>query len=491
MIKQSLIIVVVFYSNLKTIINENFEYIYMSNDIEKKDLQVVVGLGISGLSAIDYLVKNGYNVAVTDNSVYPKLADELPKSVKLRKFGSIDEELLVNATRIIISPGISLDLPSVVKAKNKGIPIINDIQLFHEDIKKNNKNIPIVAITGSNGKSTVTSLVGEMAKSAGINVGVGGNIGVPALELLKNPDMELAVLELSSFQLESISNLNAHVATILNLSPDHLDRHGDMDTYKRMKQRIFQGVKSVVVNRDDLIEPLDTTIKSISFGIEILDSDSYGLIKYGGEIYLAKGNTKLLKTSKLKIKGQHNFINSLSAMAISELIGISHEEMIKALKNFSGLRHRCQFIKQINGVDYFNDSKGTNTVSTLSAIKGFGEAYSLSDDKSKLLVILGGKGKNQDFTDMVTLINKFVSNILFIGEDGDNIKKQLVMGGLESHVKCTSPKKLSEAVPLSYTICSNNPNIKAVILSPACASFDQYSGYPARGEHFIKLVNEL
>lgn len=211
-------------------------------------LQVVVGLGQSGLSVANYLTEQGYQVAITDNQVNPALADKLPAIIDIRQFGAIDAELLQQAARIIISPGISLDHVAIAAARAANIPVVSDIQLFCEAC-----TVPIVAITGSNAKSTVTTLVGQMAADAGVNVGVGGNIGVPALSLLSNNEMELAVIELSSFQLETVTNLGAQVATVLNMSPDHLDRHGDMLGYHQAKHRIFQGAKSVVINREDAL----------------------------------------------------------------------------------------------------------------------------------------------------------------------------------------------------------------------------------------------
>ncbi len=229
-----------------------------NQSMQNNNLQVVIGLGQSGLATVNYLVKQGYQVAVTDGNLAPKLAEQLPQEVTMRKFGDIDSELLLSAERIIISPGVALEQSAVAQAVQANIPVVSDIQVFHEELTKRDKHVPIIAITGSNAKSTVTTLVGEMAKNAGVKVGVGGNIGVPALTLLDDRDMELVVLELSSFQLETVTDLNAEVATILNLSPDHLDRHGSIENYLAEKQRIFQGVKSVVVNRDDknLPQPL-------------------------------------------------------------------------------------------------------------------------------------------------------------------------------------------------------------------------------------------
>ncbi|MBS9779517.1 MAG: UDP-N-acetylmuramoyl-L-alanine--D-glutamate ligase [Moraxellaceae bacterium] len=463
----------------------------MTNSTQQNsNLQVVIGLGQSGLATANYLVKQGYQVAVTDGNPLPKLAEQLPQEIKIRKFGDIDSELLLKANRIIISPGIALEQSAVSQAIQANIPVISDIQVFHEELSKRDKKVPIVAITGSNAKSTVTTLVGEMAKNAGVNVGVGGNIGVPALTLLDDKNMELAVLELSSFQLETVTDLNAQVATILNLSPDHLDRHGSIENYLAEKQRIFQGVKSVVVNRDDkLTQPNIAVEKQISFGSDIPQDDNYGLLTENGEVYLVKGSKKLLNSNELKIKGQHNQLNILSALALGKLVDLPMKSMLATCRKFAGLPHRCQFIKNINGIDYFNDSKGTNIGSTISAIKGLGESYSASDKNSKIVLILGGQGKGQDFSEMVNLINQFVSDIYFIGEDGKLIEQQLTSNGLLQEIHCQQSETLDNAMSAISKL--DDPNIKAILLSPACASLDQFVNYAKRGDRFIELVGEL
>lgn len=453
-------------------------------------LQVVVGLGQSGLSAVNYLLEQGYAVAVTDGNPNPSLASALPEAVQIRQFGAIDGDLLVLASRVVISPGVSLELPAVARALALGIPVVSDVQLFCEAF-----SAPIVAITGSNAKSTVTTLVGEMAKEAGVKVGVGGNIGIPALTLLKSP-LDLAVLELSSFQLETISQLNAKVAVVLNMLPDHLDRHGDMLNYHRAKHRIFQGVQSVVINRDDaLSRPLvGDAIAKISFGENAPDLNQYGLIQSGGEIFLARGSQRLLNANELKIKGKHNLLNALAALALGELAGLPLPSMLATLKRFEGLPHRCQFITQIDGVDYFNDSKGTNIGSTIAAISGLGAVYAQNQDQSTdqqncIVLILGGQGKGQDFSELCPITNQFVSHVLLIGEDAQNIENALKKADLKdtiilkhcqdfNGVFATLPDLLSQA----------KPNVKAVLLSPACASFDQFSGYTDRGDQFIQRV---
>ncbi|MDN5566163.1 MAG: UDP-N-acetylmuramoyl-L-alanine--D-glutamate ligase [Psychrobacter sp.] len=451
-------------------------------------LQVVVGLGQSGLSAARYLADHGYQVAVTDSQSKPILAEQLPVAVKIRQFGAIDAELLLQAARIIISPGIALTTEAVAAARQAGIPVVSDIQLFCAAC-----TVPIVAITGSNAKSTVTSLVGQMAEDAGINVGVGGNIGIPALNLLANPNMQLAVLELSSFQLETVTNLGAQVATVLNMSPDHLDRHGDMLGYHQAKHRIFQGAKSVVINREDaLTRPLVAdNLPRISTGIHAPDNGQYGLItEPDGQIYLARGTERLLSADKLVIKGRHNLLNAQAALALGELADIPLESMLGTLQQFAGLEHRCQYIATVADIDYFNDSKGTNIGSTIAAIEGLGAVYAPKD--GKLLLILGGQGKAQQFGELSPFINKHVSQVLCIGEDSKLIEQDLRAAKLSDDVRLHQCQTLDNAfVAIGQLTDSSLSQVQAVLLSPACASFDQFSGYAARGEYFTQLVNKL
>ncbi|WP_230658422.1 Mur ligase family protein [Psychrobacter sp. I-STPA10] len=495
-------------------------------------LQVVVGLGQSGLSVAHYLVEQGYQVAVTDANSAPTLANQLPEQIQIRAFGEIDANLLCHANRIIISPGVALTTPALMQAQQAGVPIVSDIQLFCDACE-----VPIIAITGSNAKSTVTTLVGQMAADAGVNVGVGGNIGVPALTLLKQfaaddnhshpaeqnvsqlsdaipaqltptqPPKQLAVLELSSFQLETVTNLGAMVATVLNMSPDHLDRHGDMLGYHRAKHRIFQQAKSIVVNRDDaLSRPLVADdLPRISVGSNAPDKDQYGLIRQlDGSTYLARGTQRLMAAEELKVKGEHNLINALSALALGELAGLPLQSMLDTLRHFTGLPHRCQFVAHINGVDYFNDSKGTNVGSTIAAISGLGSVYKNSADnlnsskitdarsQQSLIVILGGQGKAQKFGDMSSLLNTYVADVIFIGEDAKMIDADLCAAGLQDSVNRHHCDTLAQAVTKAYTIAADKaPQIKAVLLSPACASFDQFTGFVQRGEHFVEFVHKL
>jgi UDP-N-acetylmuramoylalanine--D-glutamate ligase len=445
--------------------------------IQRGGLKVVAGLGISGVAAVNFLHKNGYRVAVTDSRETPPGHDQIPTEVQT-SFGQLDTELLLQAEEIVISPGLDPKVAPIQAAMEKGIPVVSEIQILRRATEK-----PIVAITGSNAKSTVTTLIGLMAQAAGKKVAVGGNLGRPALDLT-NDDPELYILELSSFQLETTSNLNAEVAVVLNLSEDHLDRHGDMMGYHTAKHRIFQGVKKVVFNRDDsLTRPLvpDATPMQ-SFGLNAPDMNQYGILKDDdGSIWLARGRERLLKSADMYIQGTHNVANALSCLALGEAIGLPLDVMLETLKTFKGLEHRCEFVKEVNGVRYYNDSKGTNIGATLAALDGLGAAIEVQG--GKVAIILGGQGKGQDFTALRESLTKYAKVAVLIGEDAPIIEKAIA--GTTTLLNAATFK---EAVELCQ---ANTQAHDVVLLSPACASFDMFKGYPQRGHQFVELVNAL
>ena len=322
-----------------------------------------------------------------------------------------------------------------------------------------------------------------MAQDAGKKVAVGGNLGRPALDLLADQP-ELIILELSSFQLETTSQLNAEVAVVLNMSEDHLDRHGDMLGYHQAKHRIFQGVKKVVYNRDDhLSRPLvPDAITKQSFGLNAPDLNQYGVLREtDGTMWLARGRERLLKTSELFIQGMHNAANALACLALGEAIGLPMASMLSTLKNFKGLEHRCEYVNTIAGVRYYNDSKGTNVGATLAAIDGLGAA--IAAQQGKLALILGGQGKGQDFSPLRDAIQKYVKSVILIGEDAAVIE-QAIQG--TTHIQYA--ENLSEAVTLAQQFTQAED---VVLLSPACASFDMFKSYNDRGQQFVTCVNAL
>ncbi|WP_298142239.1 UDP-N-acetylmuramoyl-L-alanine--D-glutamate ligase [uncultured Acinetobacter sp.] len=445
--------------------------------IQRGGLKVVAGLGISGVAAVNFLHEQGYRVAVTDSRANPPGHDQISTEVQ-SSFGALDQDLLLAAEEIIISPGLDPKLPEIQAAIAKGIPVVSEIQILRRATDK-----PIVAITGSNAKSTVTTLFGLMVADAGKKVAVGGNLGRPALDLIKD-DPELYVLELSSFQLETTSNLNAEVAVVLNMSEDHLDRHGDMMGYHTAKHRVFQGVKKVVHNRDDsLTRPLvpDSTPMQ-SFGLNAPDLNQYGVLREDdGTMWLARGRERLIQSSELYIQGMHNIANALACLALGEAIGLALESMLKTLKTFKGLEHRCEFVKELHAVRYYNDSKGTNIGATLAALDGLGAAIQAKG--GKVAIILGGQGKGQDFTALREALTQYAKVAVLIGED-----QTMIENAIQGTTTLLHAQTLEQAVQLCQQHTQAND---VVLLSPACASFDMFKGYSQRGQQFVACVDAL
>lgn len=445
--------------------------------IQRGGLKVVAGLGISGVSAVNFLHENGYRVAVTDSREVPPGHEQIPAAVQT-SFGQLDQDLLLQAEEIVISPGLDPQLPAIQAAIAKGIPVISEIQILRRATDK-----PIVAITGSNAKSTVTTLIGLMAQDAGVKVAVGGNLGRPALDLTHD-DPDVYILELSSFQLEATSSLNAEVAVVLNMSEDHLDRHGDMAGYHAAKHRIFQGVKKVVYNRDDsLTRPLVPDVTPMqSFGLNAPDLKQYGILREdNGTIWLARGRERLLKSSEMYIQGTHNVANALACLALGEAIGLPMDKMLETLKTFKGLEHRCEFVKEVNGVRYYNDSKGTNIGATLAALDGLGAAIQVQG--GQVAIILGGQGKGQDFTALRESLQKYAKVAVLMGED-----RAIIENAIAGTTTLLHAASLQQAIEL----CQQHTHAQdVVLLSPACASFDMFTGYPERGHRFVEYVNAL
>lgn len=442
--------------------------------IATSKVKAIIGTGITGLSVARFLAAQGQPFILLDTrSAPPNLAQvqqEFPGTTIV--CGELDAQTLLACDEIIVSPGVAVVTPAIEQAKAAGIPVIGDIELFVRAAKA-----PIVAITGSNAKSTVTTLVGEMAKTAGISVAVGGNLGTPALSLL-NDSVELYVMELSSFQLETVTKLNAKVATILNISADHLDRYENMRAYILAKLRVYFGAEYIVVNRKDVLThpPLAAGVKPIYFGGNA-DFGSFGLMEHEGVEFLAKNLTPLMATNELKIRGRHNVDNALAALALGDAAGISMNAMLATLKNFCGLRHRCEFVAEKNAVEFYNDSKGTNVGATLAAIQG------LARNPQQLIVILGGEGKGQDFTELTPALRAINSKVILIGRDAPIIAKAI--GDVAPIISADS---MQDAVNKAFTTASPGD---AVLLSPACASFDMFKNYEDRGEKFCLAVQEL
>lgn len=441
--------------------------------IQREGLRVVVGLGKTGLSCVRFLHQLGYKVAVNDTRTNPpnlaELHAEFPDVAV--SVGKLDEPLLLTAHEIITSPGIAISEPALVAAHKAGIAIIGDIELFCRATDK-----PIVAITGSNAKSTVTTLVGLMAQNAGVNVAVGGNLGTPVLELLAQ-NADLYVLELSSFQLETTHSLRAAAATVLNISEDHMDRYAHLMAYHQAKHRIYRHCQFYVTNRQDklTVPLLPDSLANTNFGLDKPDLKNYGVIREQGISYLAKGQQKLLDTREIGIFGEHNIANALAALALGEAVNLPMEAMLETLKNFTGLAHRCQLVATQQGISWYNDSKGTNVGATLAAINGLGAAIS-----GKVILIAGGVGKGQDFSPLSSSLAQYGKAVLLMGEDAPKIDQAVKADITKLYVS-----SLSDAVNTAKQLAQQGD---VVLLSPACASFDMFKHYEDRGEQFIVLV---
>ncbi len=439
--------------------------------------RIIIGLGQTGLSCARYFQRKGVPFAVCDTRETPAAAEafriEFP-DVELR-LGELDSDWLGQAQELVISPGVDKRHPAIQAATAAGATLIGDIDLFCREARA-----PIVAITGSNAKSTVTTLVGLMAEQAGIRVGVGGNIGTPTLDLLLQP-AELYVLELSSFQLETTHELRAAAATVLNVSPDHLDRYNGMQDYTLTKQRIYRGASVVVANRQDaLTQPLLAQgVELRSFGLNEPDLKQYGLREQGGEVWLACGLECLLPESALKIRGRHNLANALAALALADAVAIPRAAALEALQRFAGLQHRCQWVAEIDGVSYFNDSKGTNVGATLAALEGLGATLA---EGAQLILIAGGVGKEQSFAELDAPLQRYSRDLVLIGRDAELIAAEV--SPAQTHFAAS----LQSAVTLARELADEGD---IVLLSPACASFDMFTGYAERGERFVQAVEAL
>ena len=444
--------------------------------IASDQFRIVVGLGKSGMSLVRYLARQGVPFAVADTRANPPelatLREQYPQ-VEVR-CGDLDADFLCRAQELYVSPGLSLRVPALVEAAARGVRMSGDVDLFARHAKA-----PIVAITGSNAKSTVTTLVGDMAKAAGKRVAVGGNLGTPALDLLAD-DVELYVVELSSFQLETCERLNAEVATCLNVSEDHMDRYDGMADYHLAKHRIFRGAKQVVVNRADaLSRPLIAdNVPCWTFGTNKPDFKAFGLIEEDGEKWLAFQFDKLMPARELKIRGAHNQSNALAALALGHAVDLPFEPMLQTLREFAGLAHRCQWVRERNGVNYYDDSKATNVGAALAAIEGLG-----ADIDGKLVLIAGGDGKGADFNDLRGPVAQHCRAVVLLGRDAE-----LVSAAIGNAVPKVRVNTLEEAVEHAADLALPGD---AVLLSPACASLDMFKNYEERGRLFAKAVEDL
>ncbi|MTD27391.1 UDP-N-acetylmuramoyl-L-alanine--D-glutamate ligase [Erwinia sorbitola] len=428
---------------------------------------VIIGLGLTGLSCVDFFVARGVTPRVMDTRVVPPGLEKLPENVE-RWLGSLNDDWLQSADLIVASPGMALAHPSLIEAADAGVEIVGDIELFCREAQA-----PIVAITGSNGKSTVTTLVGEMAKAAGWQVGVGGNIGLPALMLLEQP-AQLYVLELSSFQLETTHSLKAAAATILNVTEDHMDRYPfGMQQYRAAKLRVYENAAVCVVNADDAMTmPVRGADKRcVSFGVDVGD---YHLNHQQGSVWLRVKGEKVLNTDEMHLVGQHNYTNALAALALADAVGLPRATSLKALTTFGGLPHRFQLVHEHNGVRWINDSKATNVGSTEAALNGL-------QVQGTLWLLLGGDGKSADFSSLTRYLQGERIRTYCFGRDG------AALAALRPDI-AVQTQTMAEAV---QQIASRVQPGDLVLLSPACASLDQFKNFEQRGDQFALLAREV
>ncbi|MFZ1343126.1 UDP-N-acetylmuramoyl-L-alanine--D-glutamate ligase [Thiothrix eikelboomii] len=436
---------------------------------------LVVGLGVTGLSVARYLKAAGIDFAVVDSRIDPPGKEELAQHFAevpyfFGQFSAISA-WFEQAQTLVVSPGIAIATPEIHAAKQRGAEVIGDIELFVRVAQA-----PIVAITGSNGKSSVTTLVDLMVKSAGKQSLAGGNLGEAALDLLKLPVPDWYVLELSSFQLETTHSLQAAAAVVLNVSEDHLDRYTSYAEYAAAKQVIYQNCACAVWNRDDALvgSMLPVGRPQLSFGLGVPAADEYGIREHDGQAWLAKGEALLLATSAMKLPGSHNHANALAALALGEAIGLSLDGQLAGLREFTGLPHRTQWVRERQSVCWYDDSKGTNVGATLAALQGL---------PGKTVLIAGGIGKDADFTPLGPAIQAKARAVVLIGRDAPLIAKVIA-----SEVPVHYASTMEEAVQWAADYAQPGDN---VLLSPACASFDMFKNYGHRGEVFSAAVRSL
>ncbi len=436
-----------------------------------RDKDLVVGLGATGLSIARYLKRNDADAIFYDSRKEPPGLDELQQIWPDAELRLGKDSVPKSVKRVIASPGIPDSHTLLKKARKKNIEIVSDIELFARDAAK-----PFVAVTGSNGKSTVTTLLYLMCKADGRNVLAGGNLGVPALDLLEEDTPDLYVLELSSFQLQRTQKLPAEVALLLNVSPDHLDWHADEDEYRAAKYRVFRDVDAAVINRADATarEKASHCGRTLSFGLDAPGEDQYGIREEDGEKFLACGETLLLAVRDLALYGTHNQLNALAALAAGELLGLDLGAMLQVLVEFPGLPHRMQFVARIGAVDYINDSKATNVAAAVASIESV---------DGMLVLVAGGLGKGGDFSELAAAIEGKLRGAVLIGEDAEKIAH-----ALDTVMPVHFAENMESAVHMAASCAEADDT---VLLAPACASFDQYDNYMARGDAFVDAVEAL
>lgn len=446
----------------------------MSQLIASSTETAIVGAGVTGVSVARFLMRRGQRFDLYDTRTdHPQRAG-LERELGARRvhFGPLEADTLGRYEEVVVSPGVALTTPELQQARNAGARLVGDIELFARHAKA-----PFIAITGSNAKSTVTTLVGEMAAEAGRRVAVGGNLGPAALDLLDD-QVDLYVLELSSFQLELVSKLSADVACMLNLSADHMDRYPDMPAYHQAKLRVYYGAGQVVFNAQSVLTqpPMSVNAMPFTFGGRP-EFYRYGVAEHEGEDWLYWQLEPLMPASELKIRGRHNIDNALAALAIGRAAGLPTEAMVSALRRFAGLPHRCEWVAELEGVTYVNDSKGTNVGATAAAIEG------LAPERGRVVLIAGGEPKGADFEGLRKPVARSVRTLVLLGEAAESLAETLA-----GEVEIRRAANMDEAVAEARRTARPGD---VVLLSPACASFDLFRDYRERGDQFRRAVEAL
>ncbi|MFT5023440.1 MAG: UDP-N-acetylmuramoylalanine--D-glutamate ligase [Colwellia sp.] len=439
---------------------------------------VVLGAGLTGLSCVRYLTKNGLTCSVNDNRDNAVNIDDFKQEFPhtALTLGRWDKTLIASADVLLVSPGIDTSIADIAKQISKNCIVAGDVELYCQ-----NNNTAILAVTGSNGKSTVVSLLAFLGQRLGKKVELGGNIGVPVLEQ-SHKSLDCLVLELSSFQLETLRSMKAIAATVLNVSDDHLDRHKTLENYAAIKRGIYQQCQTAITNRDDVNTQLvGKAQKSLSFGSDAALDGHFGMLVIDGQRQLMLGSMPLIGVNQLPIAGLHNALNCLAVLALGHSAGWPLDEMLTHLVEFKGLAHRCQLISTYNNVQWINDSKATNVGATFAAIEGLAAMMS---EHNNLYVIAGGDGKGADFSPLTNVFSKDVSHVFTLGKDGDEIAAV----ANKVQIKNSKVTGIEQAINILGNIVKSGD---VVLLSPACASIDMFKNFAERGEVFVNAVNKL
>lgn len=437
---------------------------------------LIVGFGQTGWSCARYFLKQGVAFAINDSREQPPCVarlSSLDSHIRV-ELGHFSPELFDWATHLVVSPGVSLSQPLIAKAMTQGKSLLSDVELFCSQV-----SLPIIAITGSNGKSTVATMVYQMLLTMGKRAVLAGNIGLPVLDILDQDLPQVLVLELSSFQLERLSSLSATVATVLNICPDHLDQHHSMDSYMSAKQHIYDGCQNAVFNRQQswLYAP-KIIATGTSFGLDKADAGHWGILETEGKRYMACGQQPLLAVQQLASQHDYFVLNALAALALGEAYGICREDMAAALMNFEALPHRCQLVGQFAAVHWYNDSKATNVGATVAVVESVA-----SRCQGRLMLIAGGVAKGADFSLLRAVVDRCVSTVILMGEAAPQLE-QCLQGAADIR----RASSLAQAVALAAAIARAGDG---VLLSPACASFDRFDNFEHRGREFMSLVQDI